>query len=93
MGILKAKEPMALKEAIAPAKVVMTPTNTLFNVPCSLVTGDPLDREGIIPAEAGKLNGRIMASMPGGLHVQVLAILDRLASLQAVYGKKMRMPG
>lgn len=31
-----------------------------FTVQCSLVAGDPLKREGIIPAKADNLNDRIM---------------------------------
>ena len=30
--------------------------SSLFTVQCSLVTGYPLEREGFIPAKAGKLN-------------------------------------
>jgi hypothetical protein len=69
--------------------------SSLLTVLCSLVTGDPLDRKGIIPAKAGKLNDRIMASMPGRLHVQVLAIMDRVSFYGPfmVNGKRMRMPG
>jgi hypothetical protein len=40
--------------------------SSLFTAQCSLVTGYPPEREGIIPAKGGKLNEPIIvASMPG----------------------------